>query len=424
MRRQSLRHRFERIGLLVGIVLALAIIVGVVNWVLQESDQGPLEPSPAVTEEPTAGPTLPPVVASPTSAFDPAPPPEPGSLLHMLGYAPDRLADDSLPLSDIAQYANIERWMSARGIDTPDGPGDPGWDAWNDELGSLALPDVLSTRGTEDIWLQTYGFQLQDVHQVLAVGSAPDYVMVLRGDFDPQALSAVWAENGYQAVSIDGITYWSLNPGGSVDLSAPASRPALGNMNNIVILEDGTLIATARSGRLEQTLRAIQDDPSVPTLNENPELQALLAPGTQPERFVSAVLMKGSVLTPATPVSSVPIVATPPPGDPSARLLVAGLYAPEGQPNVARMFLITSYESTDDATIAYTNTDRELATGTSSVTDAPWRNRLDLAGMRVLATSESGGLLIVELNLVNGPADWLEVIEERDLGFLIWPGRP
>ena len=283
MHRSLLRHRIERIGLFIGIVLAVFIIVAVINMVLQ-SDQGPLEPTPESTTEPTGVAATPATPSTPGISFNPEPEPEPGSLLHMLGYAPDRLRDDSLPLSDIAQYANIQRWMDAQGVVIPTGPDDSNWEAWQQQLPALAVPEVLSTRGTDDVWVNTYGFGLHQVHQVLAVGSPPDYVLVMRGDFDEETLLAAWADSGYQAVRVDGVTYWSLNPGGSVDLSAPASRPALGNMNNIVLLEDGTLIATSRADRLEQTIRNING--ANPTLAENEEIRTLLASGIEPENLV------------------------------------------------------------------------------------------------------------------------------------------
>ncbi len=418
MRSLRFRHRVERIGLAIGIVLAVVIVVAVISWVLQ-SDQGPLEPSPEATTLPTIGPTLPPATATPDVQFDPEPGPEPGSLLHMLTYAPDRLADDSLPLSDIAQYADIQRWMASRGIDTPASPGDPTADAWQAELSALAIPEVMATRGTSAGWVGTYGFGLHQVHQVLAVGSAPDFVMVLRGDFDADVLSTAWAESGYQAVRVDGITYWSLYPGGSVDLSAPASRPALGNMNNVVLLEDGTLIATARSGRLEQTLRTING--SQPSLAENADMQALLIPGTDPRQFITAVILKGSVLQPlaGTPV---PIsVATPVVETPQVQLMAAGLQLPQDGDGRAHMVVVTRYDSAQAATIAFTRTSRDLATGRSVITDDAFSQRVSLTSMRVVATDEDGALLIVNLHLADGDADWREIIEQRDLGYLMWP---
>jgi hypothetical protein len=339
----------------------------------------------------------------------------------MLGYAPDRLADESLPLSDIAQYADIQRWLADRGVPVPTGPNDPSWDAWHVELRSLAIPEVFATRGTDDVWIDTYGFGLHQVHQVLAVGSAPDFVMVMRGDFDAEVLNTAWAESGYQAVRVNGVTYWSLNPGGSVDLSAPASRPALGNMNNVVLLEDGTLIATARSSRLEQTIRTIQD--TEPSLAGNPAIQALLAPGTDPDSFVTAVLLKGSVLEPLDTTATTEPASTPVRENPEADLFIAGLQLVGSEPGSARMVLVTSYDSPDFATAAYTRTSRELLTGTSGVTSLPYRLRVQPVSMRVLATTD-GSLLVLHLNPMMDAADWREIIEQRDLGYLMWPPGP
>lgn len=415
------RQRIEHIGLAVGVLAALVTVVVVINWVLQ-SDQGPLEPSPEPTSLPTLGPTQGPVTATPTSAFDPAPPPEPGSLLHMLGYAPDRLADDSLPLSDVAQYADIQRWMASRGIETPTDPFDPSWDAWQSELSALALPEVLATRGTDNSWISTYGFGLHDVHQVLTVGSAPDYVMVIRGNFNADVLATTWADSGYQAVRVDNVTYWSLYPGDSVDLSAPASRPALGNMNNLTVLEDGTLIATSRSSRMEQTIRTVQEDE--PSLAQNPEIQALLPAGTEPETFVTALILKGSVLEPPAGTPIAMPMGTPIAQNQQAQVLVAGVQLRDDGPDKPRMVLVARYDSPEAATTAYSRVSYELSSGTSSITQRPYLERVHPAAMRVLATIDGGSLLFLNLDLKTDISDWLLIIEERDLGYIMWPRNP
>lgn len=415
------RQRIERIGLGIGIVLAISIIVAVINMVLR-SDQGPLEPAPQQTVEPTVGPTIQATPATPEITFDPEPAPVEGSLLHMLGYAPDRLQDDSLPLSDIARYANIEMWMSAQGIAAPTNANDPNWDSWHQQLTALAIPEVLATRGTDDAWINTYGFGLHQVDQVLAVGSAPDYVMVLRGDFDEDTLLANWADSGYQAVRVDGVTYWSLYPGGSVDLSAPASRPALGNMNNLVLLEDGTLIAAARSGRLEQTINVVHGGNS--SLAENGDIRVLLSPGIEPDLLVTAMLLKGTVLEELTTASPRTVISTPGPALPQASLLLAGLHMqPEGERRVT-MQVVAVYESAPDATHAHSRAGRILASEISGVTGMPFSDRLHSHSMRVVSSGNEQQLLLVHLTLVEGPADWQEIIEERDLGFLMWPRVP
>lgn len=416
-----MRHRLERIGLVVGIVLTIIIVAGVINYV-QESDQGPLEPTQVPTEQPTVGPTQVATPATPVATFDPDPGPRPGSLIDMLGYSPDRLQDESLPLSDIARYADIETWMAQQGIETPYGPTDPSWDAWQVELKSLALPEVLAARGADPVWRETYGFGLNDVHQVLAVGSAPDYVMVLRGDFSSETLHATWAENGYQAVRVNGVTYWSLYPGGAVDLSAPASRPALGNMNNLVLLEDGTLIATARSGRLEQTIRTVQG--TNPSLVDNAAIQTLLSPGTTPETIVTAVLLKGSVLEQPIETNSPSPFATPVVGPPQATMMLVGLQPPAQQDADVLMVIVSVYDSADDAVRAQQRAESMLATGESTVTDAPFAERMHLRAQRVIAAANGESLLLMQLSLTNGSDDWLQIVEDRDFGFIMWPRVP
>lgn len=413
-------QRLERTGLAIAILIVVGLVAIVFRMVLT-SDQGPLEPMP--TSEPTA--TLSPVTpaatpATPLPRFDPDPASPPGSLLHMLGYAPDRLADGSIPLNEIADYADIQRWMASQGIALPADSDDPQWDAWIAGLEPLAIPEVLATRGNDVTWRATYGFGLVDVYQVLAVGSAPDLVLVLRGDFDADVLQSAWAENGYQAVRVDGVTYWSLNPAGSLDLSATASRPALGNMNNLVLLEDGTLIATARSTRLEQTLSTVNGTQS--SMADNTDIQTLLPDGAHPDQIVTASILRGSVLEMPAVSSTIVAVATPVTPMAKVGLLLTGLsIADSGSPIFV---IIATYDSVEGATLAYTRAQRELAVGQSSVTGLPYSERLAVTSMRVLASSKPESLLIINGVPTQGWDDWLQMTEERDFGYLMWPREP
>ena len=421
MQRSHLRHRAERLGLIIGIVLALAVVAVVINLVL-ESDQGPLEPTPQPTLMPTQEPTQVATPSTPGPTFEAEPEPAPGSLLDMMGYAPDRLADDSLPLSDIARYADIERWMELQGVEIPSDPDDPGWDLWQSQLPALALPEVLATRGTDGIWIDTYGFGLHDVNQVLAVGSAPDYVIVMRGDFDAAALNATWAENGYQAVRVDNVTYWSLYPGDSVDLSAPASRPALGNMNNLVLLEDGTLIATSRSGRMEQTIRTISGEN--PALADNAEISSLLTTGVAPENLLTAVMLKGNVLEEVSVGPSALTTATPSADLPQASMMLAGLqYSPDSAGRTD-MVIVTVYDSAEGAVQAEERVHQQFAAGVSDVTGEPYAARVTPIAMRTIASQDGAHLLLIQLAPMNGYADWLQILEERDFGYIMWPRLP
>lgn len=444
------------------IVVALALIasIGVIIWVwsVVRTEPTPPGPIPIATDTPidtavdtAVGTAVDTAVATAISSPSPQPrillPSLPlitveridrGTLPELLRYSPDRLGDDSLPLSDVAQYANINAWMRARNIDTPDGPDDPMFDAWEAELENLAIPNVLATRGNETIWIDTYGFGLVDVDQVLAVGQAPDFVLIMRGDFNADELQAAWAESGYQAIRSQDLTLWSLYPGDAVDLSAPASRPALGNMNNIVLLEDGTLIATSRLARLEQAIRAVRNEEA--SLDENPAVTSVLSPGTLPNRMDTAVILKGSFLTadPGVPVA----VATPErkswagratpiaervvqePALPQAMLMLAGLDAPVGPDGSGRLTMVFSYDTADDAVGAAIRAERVFRMSDSPVTGEPYRDRIDVRAIRTYATGGDGFVMEILASLPGGSSDWLAMIEDRDLGFVMWPWEP
>lgn len=427
-----------------GIVVAVAVVaaISVVIWVLLlvRNEESPIEPSPEVVVSPVSSPASTPVsttTATPVATFTVAPTVAPGSLPDLMRYAPDRLVNNTLPLSDIARYANIAGWMAARGIETPENQDDPSWAIWEPELDALALPDVLHARGNEAIWNSTYGFALTDVHAVLAVGQAPDYVLIMQGDFDPDALNAAWVQSGYQAVREQGYTIWSLFPGQEVDLSAPASRPALGNMNNVVLLEDGTLIATSRLSRMEETLKVVTGN--APSLGQNPQIASLLTSGGDAESLATAIIAKGSLLatdpstpavlmppgivdvraTPGTPMSTP--VAEPP--MPPVDLMLAGITPPKSAGDIPVMSLVVSYESADEAVRAMKYVDQNLSREQSAVTGEPYTRRIQPLGARVVGTND-GTILVIRFRPLAGAADWLAIIDDRDLGFLMWPWEP
>lgn len=427
-----------------GVVVVLAVIaaVAVVTWVLVlvRGEDSPIAPTVSPTGGPTATvqatPTLRPSTPAPTEPVIPVAPP--GSLPDLLRYAPDRLADGSLPLSDVAQYADIAGWMEARGIATPTGPDDPAYAAWEAELESLALPSILAARGNDPIWEQTYGFRLAAVHQVLAVGQAPDFVLILKGDFAAEQLRTAWVSNGYQAVASDNVTLWSLFPGDTIDLSAPASRPALGSFNNIVLLDDGTLVAASRISRLETMLDVIRGNER--SLGENEAVAALLAPGAGTRGLASAVITKGTVLAngtpllPATPTpGGTPPVVSGPLGTPSvaapqmpeAGLALFGVDAPPEPDALAPMTIVLGFDDPGAATGAMRIVGRGLRTGISAVTGQPYTDRLKPIGLQIVGTGDGPALLVARAGLIHGPADWLAIVEERDLGFMTWmPGGP
>ena len=160
------------------------------------------------------------------------------------------------------------------------------------------------------------------------------------GHYDPAAIQAAWVSSGYQPVEVEGQTIWSLFPGDQIDLSAQASRPALGTLNNVILLEDGTLIAAAKMSRLGSALRVVNGDAA--SLATNEDVAALLVRGSGVERLASAVIARGALLqgtaatmplAAATPDEGTPgegEIATPAMGAgmPEVRLALVGIPLP------------------------------------------------------------------------------------------------
>jgi hypothetical protein len=401
-------------------------------------DTGIDPPQPTTTASPDATEAIATVAATPTEPLatpDIVPGWPDGSLPALLDMVPDRLADGSLPLDNIAAYADLLRWMEARGVAVPTSIDEPAYPAWEAELALLALPESLRESGLDPAWETAYGFNLFDVHQVLEVGQAPDYVLIMRGAFNPDVLQAAWVASGYQPVEVQGVTAWSLTPGDAIDLSPPASRPAMGSLNNIVLMEDGTLIAAARTSRLGDTLDVILGNDA--SLAENDALVALLTPGTGIAQVTTAVLAKGSVLQEtavapaapaATPASATPAAAMEVVADmPEVLAVLTGLSLPASTglatPAASEAPTLTVMLSFDDLDAAIDGRNWIVSrydSLVSPVTGKPYADRIGDLTLRVVEAEDDPAAIVIDATPRRGPADWLAIVADRDLGFASW----
>lgn len=442
--RQPTAHRPMPMRRLAAILLVMTIVVAAL-WTLIEQvsdDRAPDDPAAPPTSIAETGPGGTPNAADART-------PGPGSLPDLLRYAPDRLGEDRLPLTGVGHYADISAWMNQAGVSPPAGPGDPALAAWEAELATLAIPASLGERGLDPIWEATYGFSLFDVGQVLVVGQAPDYVMVLRGAFDASALQDAWVRNGYQAVEVRGTTVWSLYPEDAIDLSSPASRPSMGALNNVTLLPDGTLITAARLSRMAFALEAI--DGGGPSLADNGEVSSLLEAGSGAEQFVSAIIARGEILQ-ILP-SGLPRQATPLPAPaqsitgqaldgaatatrllqmPKIDLVIVGI-VPAGAeteigsgtpvPSSAMRFrMILSTGDGDAGRNAREVIARRLGESVSPITGTSYLSRFGAPRVVVRAVSGGRAAVTIDAALRRGASDWLTIVETRDLGFAMWIG--
>ncbi|CAA9583705.1 MAG: hypothetical protein AVDCRST_MAG87-3673 [uncultured Thermomicrobiales bacterium] len=396
-------------------------------------------------------PTPPPATDSPiaTPTADGIVPPRAGSLAGLLGYVPDLLADDALPLADVAWYADIDQWMTARSLAAPVTPDESAMGAWRAELASLALTATFAEHGLDQAWRDAYGFDLTQVHQVLVAGQAPDYVTILRGGFDREALYDAWVASGYQAVEAEGATIWTLFPGDTIDLSNPASRPAMGMLNNVVLLEDGTLVGAAKLPRLRSALRVANG--SAPSLADNAMVASLIGPATNSGDLVSAVISRGRLfqaMPSDVPESAVPRPAPPtlghmlrsladeaalaagmpevvlaltgiPPPAPETRDATPAVATPRASPDHP-MRLLLAFDNRDDARSARRVIEQRFQEHRSPVTGSAYGERYGTTRVRVLDVPGDPALVAIDASLQRGTGDWLVMLAERDAGFAFW----
>lgn len=437
----------------IAIFLVMTIVVASLWTVIERvsDDRVPDDPAGTATTsaEPTPGETP---ILGPDGTPDAAQvdPPRSGSLPDLLRYAPDRLGEGGLPLTDIGHYADINAWMKQAGVPAPAGPDDPALASWEAQLANLAIPASLGERGLDPVWEATYGFSLLDLDQALVVGHAPDYVMVMRGSFDAAAMQDAWVRNGYQPVEVEGTTIWSLYPEDAIDLSSPASRPSMGALNNVTLLPDGTLVTAARLSRMEFALEAIGG--SAPSLAENEDVASLLETGNDAERFVSAIIARGEFLralpsglptSGATPVPEVAQSITDQALDhaatatrllrmPEIDLLLIGIVPADSDaemdagtqvsrsPMLFRMILST--EDSDAGRNAREAITRRLVEDISPVTGTSYLERFGTPRIIVREVPRDRAAVTFDATLRRGVGDWLAIVEERDLGFAMWIG--
>lgn len=358
--------------------------------VTQQRSPGVQTPDPPAAATPASTAAAP---ASPAAVDWPH-----GSLPGLLSMAPDPLDDDpGLPIQ--ATYADIAGWLETHGIDT----GALDDDSLREALAPLPMPDPVRSGGLTEAWREAYGFDLRQVDAILAVGQAPNLVLIMPGRYDPESLYATWVANGYQAVEVEETTVWSLAPGDRIDLSAPASRPSLGLLNTMVVLDDGTLIASSRPSLMAETLRVAKGGGGA--LAAHAELRPALRRNVD---ALSAILATGEIVAAPVPDAVPP---SPAAGEalPDVELVLFTV-PPDG--DAVRMTLVLNEAAEQPATLQEIVRDRIDA-------DPAWSARWTVQQIRV-----AGDGRLIEMTISGGPGrgSALDIADPRELDPFRWTG--
>lgn len=418
----SIRDRARRrlAAIVIGVVGAIAIGAVIVSVLFLTGEFDPADPLPSPTDLPVATPTQAPATPIPTSGATPddgEPAYPAGSLPGMMALAPDRIDGDDTGLPIEATWADLATWFELMNLD----PATATDAELETAMASLEIPGVLQTRGLSEDWRDLYGFSVRDVQQVLTIGHAPDQVVIMRGAFDPDVLYDTWVRNGYFAVEVEETTVWSLFPGDRIDLTAPASRPALGLLNNIMIVGDDLIVASARQSGMEDALRVANgSDASLLDHNDLEQAVAVWGPLGYP---VSAILADGTILEVPAPVtgddpdaSEGTAVATPLADAPvpEVGLVLFGVFPGADDPSMTRMRMIMMYAGEADDLELVPAIVKARADEHGGWTDRYRLESIDLVGDDV-------DMVEVELSRTEASVPtWSQMIEDRNLDPLSW----
>jgi hypothetical protein len=164
-----------------------------------------------------------------------------------------RLLPDDAPGDTGIRYADYSRQLAALGIAETGAGIDP--DAWNAAMGaSLMIPSSMAVP-LDPMWREGLGFDLRDVDQMVETGASDESILLLNGRFDAASLTAAWEAGGYTPTETGGVTWHTLGADNVLfDPEVPLSDWHLGALSHLALLEDGTVVGTAKRAAMEQVL--------------------------------------------------------------------------------------------------------------------------------------------------------------------------
>ncbi len=382
---------------------------------------------------------------SASAATPEAAPASADSLTELLRFVPALVLGALDDAGALATFADSAAQLAAVDVAVPASRDDPGFGRWVAATSGLALADTLQYAfGPE--WREAFGWDGFAVDRSLQLGQPPATVTIRQGQFDRGAIDAALSAQGYATVEIPGAAVvWSRSPEPDFDLSSDVGRLALGSMNTVALLPDGTMVTGGVLAGVSEVVATATGGGA--TLADEAAVQHLLAAQTPP--LVTAMLVPGSALaggvdpriflpgagTPmpdldevaATVATEAAARAAMPPvllallgrtaGGP-LRSLSTGLAtpaAPAGTPLALTRFalLLASPKAAEQAVPVI---EERLASGVSTASGMPWSELM--RGWRVVAIPDAP-VVVVEVEADN-PTLWYSLLFQRDLGFLAW----
>ena len=163
----------------------------------------------------------------------------------------------------------------------------------------LALVSAGFQYGASADFASTFGFRPLDVDRALEVGRPPDALSIYQGGLDRAALEAAWSKTGFKQVSLGGgHVLWTLGEDGAIDLSSPVAPFGAGAFNNLLLLDDQTLLVARKGSVIRAVVSFATGEGAASMLDGADVAQAIaaLSPGV-----VSSIGVGGALLAPVQP---------------------------------------------------------------------------------------------------------------------------
>jgi hypothetical protein len=107
----------------------------------------------------------------------------------------------------------------------------------------------------DPMWREGLGFDLRDVDQMAEIGASDTSILLLTGRFDAASLTAAWEAGGYAPVETGGVTWHTLGEDNVLfDPDIPLSDWHLGALSHLALLDDATIVGTAKRADMERVL--------------------------------------------------------------------------------------------------------------------------------------------------------------------------
>lgn len=271
------------------------------------------------------------------------------------------------------------------------------------EIGRLVYFSDYSGLARAPEWLATFGINSFAISQELVVGQAPNQVAILEGNFDVGAINNALQNLGYQVQQIDSTPILALGN----DNSAPAGivgSLAADKLNRIALSAD-RILAAASTASLAASLAP------TPRLADDPIYAALASSLEERGALICAVLFDGAF-------AARELVGTTPSAPNGLPAYQAGAIGYYRSGNVRALTFVLIYADPNTAAQAGNILVERLSSYISS--DQPERPLF--SGWRFAAEiAQKGGVTVLKVS-AEMPEDsdvaWVNLVQERDLGFL------